>query len=133
MAQTSSPAVAEVNFSVEDQNAIIKECLSFKILMDKIKNEAKFNSSDYNILDHGIEFKKPLDKVLNGEKISFITKAELKLKSSYFLFHTIDIKKDKAFVRYYFMYTTNGMQKRIPITIDFEKTKAKWQIVNHTI
>lgn len=119
----------ETAFSVQDQNAIIKACLTFQ----ELKNKLGTNNHAYNILNHGIVFKNPLSQSLNGQKISYVSKTQLRSLNSYFLFHTIDIKEDKAFVRYYFTYTDNGVQKRIPITIDFEKTKSEWQVVNHTI
>ena len=121
------------SFSVLDQNLLIKECLTFKALKEKIPVEVFEEIKEYNILNHGINLKSTTNFKLNEKQVIFFTKKELVLKNSYFLFHTISIKDDNAFVKYYFVYHTNGVKATIPLIIEFEKNKSTWNIINYSI
>ena len=71
--------------------------------------------------------------IVNGKKISFLTKADLSPSKPFFIFFTINVDNDKAFARYYFTYTNNGLEITIPITIDFVKLNSVWQVIKYTI
>lgn len=129
---TKAQTIGDV-ISPKDQNLLIKECLIFKPLEDKIPVEVFEKLNEYNILNHGFDFKESSNLEANGKRVSFLTKGELSSIKAYFLFHTISIDKNKAFVRYYFIYKINGAEKTIPITIDFEKNNASWEVVNYSI
>lgn len=120
-------------FSVVDQNFLIKECLTFKVLEEKIPVEVFEDIKEYNILNHGINFKSTTNFKLNEKQVIFFPKKELISKNSYFLFHTISIKENNAFVKYYFVYNTKGVKATIPLIIEFEKNRSTWNIINYFI
>lgn len=128
IAQTSGGAISDT-----DQNLLIKKCLAFKPLSDLISKENLEGISEYRILNHGVDFNTSSRLEVNGKSVYFLTKGEISSVKAYFLFHTISIDKNKAFVRYYFIYKINGVEKTIPVTIDFEKNKTGWQVGNHSI
>ncbi|MDD5148971.1 MAG: hypothetical protein PHC28_00625 [Flavobacterium sp.] len=128
-----SQTSANSNFSSPDKDQLIQKCLVFQPLVDKIPVEVQARISDYYILNHGMEITFSQVLKVNGKGVSFLTKGELTPTKPYFLFHTLNIENDKAFVRYYFIYTNNGKETTIPITIDFVKINSVWQVFNYTI
>jgi len=128
-AQTFSKSV----ISITDQNDLIKECLIFKPLREKISKKFFAETPKYNVLNHGIDLKVSSNLSVNDKRIFFLTKENLRTTNSYFLFHVINVEKKKAFVRYYFTYKDKNVEKRIPITIDFEKNNTTWNVVNYSI
>ena len=121
------------SFSVVDQNLLIKECLTFKALEEKIPVEVFEEIKEYNILNHGINFKSTTNFKLNEKQVVFFTKKELFSKNCYFLFHTISIKENNAFVKYYFVYNTSGVKITIPLIVEFKKNRSTWDIINYSI
>jgi hypothetical protein len=116
-----------------DQDQLIQQCLTFKPLVDKVPNGIISNNTVYYILNHGFDFTISSNLKANGKQISFLTKQELGPSKPYFLFHTLSIEGNTAFVRYYFEYTAKGVTNTIAITIDFEKNNGQWEITNYTI
>lgn len=121
------------SFTVVDQNILIKECLTFKALEEKTPVEVFEEIKEYNILNHGINFKSTTNFKLNEKQVVFFTKKELFSKNCYFLFHTISIKENNAFVKYYFVYNTSGVKITIPLIVEFEKNRSTWNIINYSI
>lgn len=121
------------SFTLGDQNLLIKECLTFKALEEKIPVEVFKEIKEYNILNHGINFKSTTNLKLNEKQVVFFTKNELYSKNCYFLFHTISIKENNAFVKYYFVYNTNGLKTTIPLIVEFKKNRSTWEIINYSI
>lgn len=121
------------NPSSQDKDQLIQKCLVFQPLVDKIPVEVQARITDYYILNHGMEINFSQVLKVNGKGISFLTKGELTPAKPYFIFHTLNVENDKAFVRYYFIYTNNGEETTIPITIDFVKINSVWQVLNYTI
>ena len=121
------------NLSSPDKDQLIQNCLAFQPLVNKIPVEVQARITEYYILNHGMEIVFSRDLKVNGKKTSFLTKLELSPAKPYFILHTLNVENDKAFVRYYFIYTNNGKETTIPITIDFVKINTVWQVLNHTI
>jgi DNA-binding transcriptional regulator WhiA len=118
---------------LRDQNDLILECLQFKPLELKIPKEVFKELSKYYILNHGIDFDRSTNLKANSKQVLLITKTDLVTVKSHFLFHTLSVDNDKAFVRYYFVYTDKGIENTIPITIDFKKNNGIWQVFNYSI
>jgi hypothetical protein len=129
--QSQTPANSSLSYLDKDQ--LIQKCLVFQPLADKIPVEVQAKMTEYYILNHGMNIDFSQDLKVNGKKTSFLTKGELSPAKPYFIFFTLNVENNKAFVRYYFIYTNNGKETTIPITIDFVKTNSVWQVLNHTI
>jgi hypothetical protein len=117
----------------QDQKELIKQCLTLKPLQDRMPAQVKDQMDQYYILDHGLEFYFSSDFKISNKKVRLINKQEISALKPYFLFHTLNAQNEKAFVRYYFVYTLKGVQTTIPITIDLEKRNSLWQITNYTL
>jgi hypothetical protein len=89
--------------------------------------------TEYYILGNTSDFNFSQNLIVNGKSISYLTKGDLSPAKPYFIFFTLNVDSNTAFVRYYFTYTKNGVETIIPITIDFVKTNSVWQVLNHTI
>jgi hypothetical protein len=124
---------SQTPLSNTDKDQLIQKCLEFQPLVDKIPAEAQAMMAEYYILGNNVEADFSQDLIVNGKKISFLSKADLSPEKPFFDFFTLNVVNDKAFVRYYFTYTTNGKKTTIPITIDFVKTNSVWQVLQHTI
>jgi hypothetical protein len=131
---TSGDCVTIESMIDEDlQNQIIDQCLSFDKLIENIPGDWYQNISEYVILNHGIDFNFPNDYTINEKGVSLINKTEINSSIPYFLFHTLNISENKVFVRYYFIYTDNMVEKSIPVTLEFERVNSAWVIKNYTI
>jgi hypothetical protein len=119
--------------SMSDQDQIITKCLTIKQLEDKIPEDIKAQMSEYYILDHGVKFYFSSKFEISNKKTSLISKGEISLNKPYFLFHTLNIDNEKAFVRYNFIYRYNDVETTVPITIEFVKNNSLWQILNYKI
>ncbi len=133
MAHLQAQPSANKGLSDLDEGQIIQQCIGFQPLVDKIPHDILTKITEYFILNHGMDLNYSKGLEVNNKRISLLTKGELSPTKPYFLFHTLSIKKDRAFVRYYFIYTNNGAETTIPITIDFVRNNSEWQILNHTI
>jgi hypothetical protein len=133
MAHIHAQTSASSTFSVIDQDELIRQCLVFQPLEAKAPQDILVEVTEYRILNQGIDLKTPLNLKVNAKRILFLTKAEINLSESYFLFHTISVVNNKGYVKYYFVYTDKGVKNTIPISIDFEKSNAGWKIVNYSI
>ncbi len=124
---------SQAQVASNDKDQLIQKCLSFQPLVNKIPAEVQAMMADYYILGNnlGADFSQNL--IVNGKKISFLTKADLSPSKPFFIFFTINVDNDKAFARYYFTYTSNGVETIIPVTIDFVKLNSVWQIIKYTI
>ena len=119
--------------SITDKNQLILECLSFESLQKSLPKEVQSELlQECTIVNHGLDFNGSYDLMVNRKKINFIDKSQINELKPFFQFHTISIDGKKAFVRYYFTYFINKIQKIIPITIDFEKDTS-WKIIKFTI
>lgn len=116
-----------------EKDQLVEKCLTFQPLVDKIPAQVQALMTDYYILGNnfGNDFSPNL--IVDGKKISFLTKSDLSPAKPFFIFYTIYIENDKAFARYYFTYTNNGVETIIPVTIDFVKSNSVWQVVKYTI
>lgn len=119
--------------TTSDKDQLVQKCLTFQPLVDKIPAQVQVLMTEYYILGNnmGADFSQNL--IVNGKRISFLTKADLSPAKPFFIFFTLNVDNDKAFVRYYFTYTSNGVETTIPITIDFVKTNSVWQVLQYTI
>lgn len=115
--------------SSNDKNQILQQCVSLEQLNEKIPKK----TTNYYVLNHGIDFSNSLNLEVKGKKISILEKSDLNISRSYFLFHTLNIDGNTAFVRYYYKYTIDNLEKVIPITLSFQKKESKWEIVNCSI
>jgi hypothetical protein len=124
---------SQAQVASNDKDQLIQKCLSFQPLVNKIPAEVQAMMADYYILGNnlGADFSQNL--IVNGKKISFLTKADLSPSKPFFIFFTINVDNDKAFARYYFTYTSNGVETIIPVTIDFVKLNSVWQVIKYTI
>ena len=124
---------SQTTISTTDKDQLAQKCLSFQPLIDKIPVEIQGMMTNYYILGNnfGTDFSQNL--IFNGKSISFLTKADLSPAKPFFIFYTIYIENDKAFARYYFTYSSNGLETIIPVTIDFVKSDSVWQVVKYTI
>ena len=110
-----------------NQIQLIEQCLTFQPLKDKIPVEVQTKNSKYSILNQEIEFKLPSDFKIKNKETILISKAEIHSGNPYFIFHLINIKKDKAWIRYSFIYTKNGIEYKIPVSVEFERKNSVWQ------
>jgi hypothetical protein len=117
----------------KDKEQVINQCISLETLKEKLPAELQRNINEYKVLNHGIDFTDLYNMKVNGVKVSFIDKSQTSITNGYFLFHTVNVEESKAFVRYYFTYNVNKIEKVIPITIDFVKEGSSWRIINYTI
>lgn len=116
-----------------DKDQLVQKCLVFQPLVDKIPAEVQTNMQEYYILGNnlGTDFSQNL--IVNGKNISFLSKADLSPSKPFFIFFSLNVDSDKAFVRYYFTYNTNGLETIIPIIIEFVKVNSVWQVLQYTI
>ncbi|PQB03141.1 hypothetical protein BST83_17610 [Polaribacter filamentus] len=119
--------------SMSDQDQIITKCITIEQLEAKIPVDVKAQMSEYYILNSGIKFYFSSTFEISNKKTSLISKGEISLNKPYFLFHTLNIDNEKAFVRYYFIYSYNDVETTVPITIEFVKNNFLWQILNYKI
>ena len=119
--------------SYNDKNELISQCVSLQALFEKIPKETQKKLTNYYILNHGIDFDNSLNLEAKGKKISFLEKADINTSKPYFLFHTLNVDGNTAFVRFYFTYTVDMLEKTLPITINFQKKGTIWEIVNYSI
>jgi hypothetical protein len=124
---------SQTTISTTDKDQLAQKCLSFQPLIDKIPAEVQGMMTEYFILGNNNELNFSQNLIVNGKSITFLSKADLSPTKPYFIFFTMNVESDKAFVRYYFNYTTNGIETTIPITIDFIKINSVWQVLQHTI
>ncbi len=124
---------SQTTVSNTDNDQLVQKCLVFQPLIDKIPTGVQGMMTDFYIFGNNNEFGLSQNLMVNGKNISFLGKGELSPTKPYFIFFTMNIDGDKAFVRYYFNYTNNGIETTIPITIDFIKTNSVWQVLQHTI
>jgi len=116
-----------------DKDVLVQKCLTFQPLLDKIPTQVQEMITDYYIFGNNNEFNFSQNLIVNGKSISFLSKGDLSPIKPYFIFFTMNVENNNAFVRYYFNYTYNGVETTIPITIDFVKTNSVWQVLQHTI
>ena len=128
-----SNAQSQTTVSNTDKDLLVQKCLTFQPLIDKIPAEVQPMMTEYYILGNISDLNFSQNLIVNGKSISYLTKADLSPTKPYFIFFTLNVDSNTAFVRYYFTYTKNGEETIIPITIDFVKTNSVWQVINHTI
>lgn len=126
-------AQSQTPISNTDKDLLVQKCLEFQPLIDKIPVEVQAMMTEYYILGNNLGDDFSQNLIVNGKKISFLTKADISPAKPFFIFFTLNVDNDKAFVRYYFTYTNNGLETTIPITIDFVKTNSVWQLLQYTI
>ena len=124
---------SQTTVSNTDKDLLVQKCLTFQPLIDKIPAEVQPMMTEYYILGNISDLNFSQNLIVNGKSISYLTKADLSPTKPYFIFFTLNVDSNTAFVRYYFTYTKNGEETIIPITIDFVKTNSVWQVINHTI
>lgn len=124
---------SQTPISSTDKDKLVQKCLEFQPLVDKTPAEVLAMMPEYYILSNGMESDFSNSLNVNGKKSSFLTKGDLTPAKPYFIFFTLNVENDKAFVRYYFTYTNNGLETTIPITIDFVKNNSVWQVLQYTI
>lgn len=126
-------AQSQTPISNTDKDLLVQKCLEFQPLIDKIPVEVQAMMTEYYVLGNNLGDDFSQNLIVNGKKISFLTKADLSPAKPFFIFYTIYIENDKAFARYYFTYTSNGVETIIPVTIDIVKSNSVWQVVKYTI
>ncbi len=119
--------------TTSDKDQLVQKCLTFQPLVDKIPVQVQALMTEYYVLGNNLGDDFSQNLIVNGKKISFLTKADLSPAKPFFIFYTIYIENDKAFARYYFTYTSNGVETIIPVTIDIVKSNSVWQVVKYTI
>ena len=124
---------SQTTVSNTDKDLLVQKCLTFQPLIDKIPAEVQGMMTDYYILGNSNELNLSQNFIVNGKSITFLSKAELSPTKPFFIFFTLNIDSDIAFVRYYFTYNQNGVNTTIPVTINFIKTNSVWQVLQHTI
>ncbi len=124
---------SQTSISNPDKDLLVQKCLVFQPLINKIPVEVQAMMTEYYILNSSMDADFSNNLNVNGKKSSFFTKDDLSPAKPYFIFFTLNVDNDKAFVRYYFTYTNNGEETIIPITIDFVKINSVWQMLQHTI
>jgi len=117
-----------------NQNEVLKQCTSLEGLLQKLPDEF-LKSNALFILDHGVDFNFSKDLKVNKKNVMLVTKADLKSNPAmcYFLFHTLNVEKNKARVVYSLNYKQNGKQVIIPTTLEFVKNAKGWVITNSKI
>jgi hypothetical protein len=115
-----------------DQEQILNQCLSFQPLIEKIPLEVQKELSTYFILDHGVAFHFSSKMTVNNKPVALISKQEIDKRVPYFLFHTLNIEKEQALVRYYFIYTNEGSEITLPVVLEFVKKDSKWEISTYS-
>lgn len=126
-------AQAQTPVSNPDKDYIVQQCLEFQPLINKIPLEVKAMMADYYILGNNLGADFSQDLIVNGKKITFLTKADLSPTKPFFMFFTLNVSSDRASVRYYFTSTTNGIETTLPVTIEFKKNNSLWQVFQYTI
>jgi len=126
-------AQSQTTVSNTDKDLLVQKCLTFQPLIDKIPAQIQGMMTDYYILGNSNELNLSQNFIVNGKSITFLSKAELSPTKPFFIFFTLNIDSDTAFVRYYFTYIQNGIKTTIPVTINFIKTNSVWQVLQHTI
>lgn len=124
---------SQTPLSNTDKDLLVQKCLTFQPLIDKIPAQIQGMMTDYYILGNSNELNLSQNFIVNGKSITFLSKAELSPTKPFFIFFTLNIDSDTAFVRYYFTYIQNGIKTTIPVTINFIKTNSVWQVLQHTI
>ena len=119
--------------TTSDKDQLVQKCLTFQPLVDKIPAQVQVLMTDYYIFKNGMEGDFSNNLIMNGKKVSFLNKGDFRPTKPFFIFFTLNVDNDKAFVRYYFTYTNDGQETTIPITIDFVRTNSVWQIFQYTI
>lgn len=124
---------AQENIKIDlNQNEIIRQCLTFAPLVEKIPTEIKQQNTKYYILDHGTFFNFSPDLEIDGKMISLIDKPQLDQVKLYFDFFTINIDNNKADVLYYTTYRVDNIEQTISTTMQFEKNNSVWEIINYS-
>ena len=120
-----------LNDSKSDQEQLIKQCLTFQPLLDKVPAEVRAQMDGYYILDHGIEFHFSSDFKILNKSVSLINKQGIRSNTPYFLFHTLHMDDKKALIRYNFNYTYEGVDTAIPMVIEFVKKNSLWEVLKN--
>lgn len=128
-----SNVYSQTTLSNTDKDELVKKCLTFQPLMDKIPTEVQGMMSNYFIYGKSNELNITQNLIINGKSISFLDKSDLSTTKPFYDFFTLNIDTNTAFVRYYFSYNQNGENTTIPVTINFIKTNSVWQVLQHTI
>lgn len=117
----------EIDFN---QDEIIRQCLTFAPLVEKIPAEIKQQNTKYYIFNHESFFNFSPDLEIDGKTISLIDKPQLEEINLYFDFFTLNIDNNKAYVLYYTTYKVDNIEQTISTTIQFEKINSVWEIIN---
>lgn len=119
-------SVSETNI----QNEIIRQCLTFKPLEQKL-NTKLYTNDGFVIQNHGIAFEKINQLRVDGKKVVLADKENLRSKNYpiYFLFHTINIESENALVR--LNLVTENQKTLTPVTINFKKENNQWIVANY--
>jgi hypothetical protein len=124
-------AQSNSELAITDQDQLIKLCLEFTPLQDKIPNEIKALATENYIYGNGRDFNFSSNLKVNEKKVSVLSKSTLSPSKPYFDFFTFNIEASKALARIYFVYSKDGVQTSIPVTIELEKNGSSWQVTNH--
>ena len=124
-------AQSNSELAITNQDQLIKLCLEFTPLQDKIPNEIKELATENYIYQNGNDYYYSANLQANGKGISLLSKSSLSSSKPYFDFFTLNIEASKALARIYFVYSKDGVQTSIPVTIELEKNGSSWQVTNH--
>jgi len=117
-----------------DHNDVISRCLTFNHLDSEVPSVSLTDLAEYEIMDHGVEFHFSTDFTVNEHSVSLITKGDANTGSEpFFLFHTLRIEDNSAFVKYNFVYYVGGQKNIKPVEISFVKEEGSWTVENYSL
>lgn len=117
------------------QREVIKQCVAFKELQEKIPNEVNQNMTEVLILNENLNFLIGGDLTIDNKPARLISGQDLKNRKSngYFVFRTLDIKGNDAVADYSFIYQNNNQETSVSVHLILKNGLNKWEVVNSTI
>lgn len=115
-----------------DRGNIVSQALQ----NDLLYSQTDFGINDlstFHVLDHGVDFDLPDGFKVNNKPVVLIQKGNIASLSNtpYFLFHTLNIEGDTAYVRVYLSHVKNNERVSTPIEIPFIKNNGEWETVSN--
>lgn len=122
----------DVNNSSSEEE-LIKKCLAFQPLQDKIPANVKAQMNSILILNNNMNLSTSTDFEVEGKTVSVVSNIEEDSTVPYFLFNTLNIENGRAMVKYDFVFTDNGEVIEMSVTVEFGMEDSKWKEYNHYI
>jgi hypothetical protein len=119
----------------ENQKEVLTECLSLNKVLRNSTPRNYLNSPVIFVVNKNNDFDFYQNFMVNEKEVRLIdeTNCSKCLDFGYFLFDSFNVDNLTAKANYSFVYAKDGSEHKISMSVDLEKKKAGWVIVNYKL